>query len=181
MRRREIAVGIARAAVENARTPPPALACAAPPHEFAFIAFRAFDAHGDRPRVLALRISGAADELAKAPVLLHQSVAAEGALFIQQFVRLVSDARARHQPPRGLAIGIPGACEESAKSSALDGHFLAAVVAILGLAFAASVVAEFRRHILDEVAIRIARAAQEKSVPADALQQLALAAFLAFF
>src|SRR5216684_3648434 len=125
MRRREIAVGIARAAVENARTPPPALACAAPPHKFALIAFRAFDAHGDRPRVLALWISGAADELAKAPVLFHQSVAAERTLFIQQLVRLVSDARARHQPPRGLAIGIPGACKEMAIKRGRFGAFLA--------------------------------------------------------
>src|SRR5216683_6300097 len=152
MRRREIAVGIPRAAVENARTPPPALACAAPPHKFALIAFRAFDAHGDRPRVLALGISGAADELAKAPVLLHQTVAAQRALFLEWLVGLVRDARSRHQPPGGFAIGIPGAREESAKSSALDGHFLAAVVAILGFAFAVGIVAEFRRHILDEIA-----------------------------
>src|SRR5216684_9188747 len=80
MRRREIAVGIARAAVENVCTSSTALAGAAAPHKFALIALRAFDAHGDRPRVLALRISGATDELAKAPVLLHQAVAAERTL-----------------------------------------------------------------------------------------------------
>src|SRR5258708_19538239 len=131
MRRREIAVGIPRAAVENARTPPPALACAAPPHKFALIAFRAFDAHGDRPRVLALRISGAADELAKAPVLFHQSVAAERTLFIQQLVRLVSHARARHQPPRGLATGRPRTCKASLKSSALFPLFLPTLISLL--------------------------------------------------
>src|SRR6266849_1680059 len=179
MRRREIAIGIPRAAVENARTPPPALACAAPPHEFTLIAFRAFDAHGDRPRVLTLRISGATDELAKAPVLLHQSVATQRTLFLEQLVRLVCDARSRHQPPRGLAIGIACACQKCAKSSALNRHFLAAIVAVLGFAFPVGFVAEFRSHVLNEIAIRIARAAQEKSVPADALQQLALAALLA--
>src|SRR5260370_41657628 len=46
MRRREIAIGIPRAAVEDAWPPAPALAGAAAPHEFALIAFRAFDAHG---------------------------------------------------------------------------------------------------------------------------------------
>src|SRR6266851_4810305 len=51
IRGREVAVRISRATVENAWTSAPAFACAAAPHEFPFIAFRAFDAHGDRSRV----------------------------------------------------------------------------------------------------------------------------------
>src|SRR6266853_1930936 len=151
-----IAVRIPRAPIENAGTPAPALARAAPPHKFAFIAFRAFDAHGDRPRVLALRIAGATDELAEAPALLNQVVAAQRALFLERLVWLVRDARPLHQPPRRLAIWIAGTSHECAKAPALDGHFLAAVLAILGFAFTA-VIGKLRRHILDKIAIRIAR------------------------
>src|SRR6266436_3611962 len=170
MRARVIAVRIPRAPIKNAWTPASTFARAAAPHEFALIALRAFDAHGDRPRVLALRISGTTDELTKASVLLHQAIAAQRTLLIEQFIRFVRDARSLHQSTRGLAIGIPGARQKCAKAPALDGHFLAAVIAILGFAFATRIVAEFRRHVLDEIAIRIPRAAQEKSVPADALQ-----------
>src|SRR5216684_628138 len=99
MRRREIAVGIARAAVENVCTSSTALAGAAAPHKFALIALRAFDAHGDRPRVLALRIPGAADELAEASALLYQVVAAQRTLFLERFIGIVCDARARDQAP----------------------------------------------------------------------------------
>src|SRR5216684_9330679 len=181
VRRGEIAIRVARAAVENARAPATALAGAAAAHELTFIALRAFDAQGDGARVFALGIAGATDELAEAPVLFYQAVAAQRALFLERLVGLVGDARSCDQAPRGFAIGIPGAGEKRAKAAALDGHFLAAVVAILGFAFAVGIVAELRRHILNEIAVRIARAAQEKSVPADALQQLALAALLAFF
>src|SRR6266853_3372234 len=172
---RVIAIRISRAPVENARTSAPALARAAPPHEFAFIAVRAFDAHGDRPSVLALRIAGATDKLAEAPALLDQVVAAERAFFFERLVGLMRNARSLHQPPRGFAIRVTGASHECAKAPALDGHFLAAVFAILGLAFTA-IVCQLRRHILDEIAIRIARAAQEKPVPADAFQEFAFAA-----
>src|ERR1700674_2279318 len=92
VRRRKIAIRIARAAVENARASATALASAAPADEFAFIALRALDAHGDWPRVLALRIAGAADELAEAAMLFHEAVAAKRALFLQRLVGLVRDA-----------------------------------------------------------------------------------------
>src|ERR1700704_2908308 len=179
MRTRVIAVRISRAPVENARTSSPALARAAPPHKFAFIALRAFDAHGDRPRVLALRVARATDELAEAPTLLDQVVAAQRALFFERLVRLMRNARSLHQPPRGFAIRVTGASHECAKAPALDGHFLAAVFAILGLAFTA-IIRKLRRHVLNKIAIRIPRAAQEKSMPADAFEQFAFAALLAF-
>src|ERR1700722_14581856 len=73
-RRREIAIRVPRAAIEHAESPAPALPHAPALHEFAFIALRAFDAHGDWPRVLALWISRAADEFPEAPVLFHQPV-----------------------------------------------------------------------------------------------------------
>src|SRR6516164_3358909 len=60
--RSEIAVGIARTAVEESQTPASAFSHACPLHEFAFVALRALDAHGDRTRVLALRIAKTADE-----------------------------------------------------------------------------------------------------------------------
>src|SRR3984893_5093568 len=102
MRCREIAIGISRAAVENARTSASAFARAAAPHEFALIAFRALNPHRDWPCVLALRIAGAADELAEPPALLYQMVAAQRALFLERFVGLVRDARSLHQSPRSL-------------------------------------------------------------------------------
>src|SRR6267378_7754806 len=126
----EIAIRIARAAVENARASATALAGAAPADEFAFIALRAFNAHGDWPRVLALRIAGAADELAEAAVFFHEAVAAKSALFVQRLIGLVRDARTLHQPACSLAIGVTHASEERAEAAALDGHFLAAIVTI---------------------------------------------------
>src|SRR5262249_26878069 len=90
---------------------------------------------------------------------------------------LMRDARARHQTPRGLAVWIAAARQERAEAPALEQHFLSAILAILGLAL--GVIAQFRRHVLDEIAIRIARAAEEKSVAADALEQFALPALLA--
>src|SRR6267143_2965058 len=85
----EIAIRVARAAVENARASAATLAGAATPDELAFIALRAFDAHGDGPRVLALRIAGAADEFAEAAVFFHETVAAKRALFLHWLVGLV--------------------------------------------------------------------------------------------
>src|SRR5258705_8280118 len=120
MRRGEIAIRVSRAAVENSRTSAPALARAPAPHKFAFIALRALDPHRDRPRVFALGISSAADELSEAPVFLHQSVAAQRALFIQPLVRLQRNARALHHASRRLAIRIAGASQKCAKSPALD-------------------------------------------------------------
>src|SRR5260221_9591953 len=126
-RRGEIAIRITRAAIENAGTAPAAFASAAAAHEFAFGALRAFDAHGDRPRVLALRIAGAADEFAKAAVLFHKMIAAQRAEFRERLIGLVRDARALDQPARRLAVGVTLAGEESAEHPPLDHHFLAAL------------------------------------------------------
>src|ERR1700741_4917703 len=52
VRRGEIAIGITRTAVEDARTA--AATSAAATDEFAFVALGTFDAHGDRARVFAL-------------------------------------------------------------------------------------------------------------------------------
>src|ERR1700746_645529 len=82
VRRRVIAIRISRAPIKNARAPASAFTGASALDEFPFIAFRALDAHRDRPRVLALRIPGAADELPEASALLHQVVAAQRALFL---------------------------------------------------------------------------------------------------
>src|ERR1700752_4776636 len=73
----EITIGIPRATIKNPRPPTSTLAGATSTHKFAFIALRAFDPHGDRARVFALRISGATDELAEAPVLLDQMIPAK--------------------------------------------------------------------------------------------------------
>src|SRR6185295_18779522 len=78
----------------------------------------------------------------------------------------------------GFAIGIAGAGQEGAKTAALDGHFLAAILAIFGGSFGIAL-GDFRRKVLDEIAFGITRAAEEKSVAADAFEQFALAALLA--
>src|SRR5439155_2876189 len=88
VRRGKVAIGIPRAAVENSRTASPAFAGAPAAHKLPFIAFRAFDSHGDRARVLALRITGAPDEFTEAPVFFHQTVAAKRAFLVQRFIRL---------------------------------------------------------------------------------------------
>src|SRR6202007_652352 len=108
--------------------PAPRVARPTTAHKLPLIALRAFDPHGDGPRVFALRIPGAADEFAKTPVFLHQAVAALRALLVQGLIRLMRDTRARHQAPRGLAIGIAGAGQEGAKAPALDGHLFTAVI-----------------------------------------------------
>src|SRR6266481_3505467 len=69
----EIAIRITGTTVENTRASAAAFAGAAAADEFPFVALRAFDAHGDRPRVLALRIAGASDELAEAAVHFSSS------------------------------------------------------------------------------------------------------------
>src|ERR1700743_2053565 len=177
VRRRKVAVWIARAAIKHAWTSPPALAHAAAFHKFAVMALRALDPHRDRARVLALRIAGTADKRTEASMLLDQVVAAKLALLFQRFVRLESDARTFDEPPRRLAIRVAAARQECSEATALHQHFLAAIFAIFSLTL--GVVVEFRRHVLNKVAIRIARAAKEESVPADALQKLAFAALFA--
>src|SRR6266403_1233621 len=171
VRRRKIAIRIARAAVKNARASAATLAGTAAADELAFIALRAFDAHGDGPRVLALRIAGAADELAEAAVFFHETVAAKRALFVQGLVGLVRDARALNQTAGGLAIRVTRASEERAEAAALNGHLLAAIVAIFGFGFAAGFFRKFRRKVLNEIAVGIPRAAEEEAMAADSLQQ----------
>src|SRR5438045_2537562 len=95
MRRGEVTIGIPRATVENSRSSTATLSGASATHKFAFIALRAFDAHGDGPRVLAFRVAGASDELTEAAVFLDQAVRALRALLIQWLVRLMRDACSR--------------------------------------------------------------------------------------
>src|SRR5262249_7700813 len=130
--RSEIAIRITRATVEDSRTAASTFACRTATDKFALVALGAFDAHGDRPRVFALWIAGAADVVTEAAVLFHQTVAAESAFFVQRLVGLVRDASSLHEASRSLAIGITGAGEKSAKASTLDGHFAATVFAING-------------------------------------------------
>src|SRR5262249_50982843 len=78
----EVAIWVSRAAVKNSRTPTSTAPCASAPHKFTFFALRALDPHGDRPRVLALRIAGASDEIAKSSMLFDQPVAAQRALLV---------------------------------------------------------------------------------------------------
>src|SRR5580692_4778309 len=178
-RRREIAIRIPRASVKHAKSSASAFAHASAFHKFAFHALRALDAHGDRPCVLALGVSRAADERAESPVLLHQAISVQRALLFQWFVRLQRNSRALHHAPRGLAIGIAGARQKRSKSPALDRHLFPAIFAVLRLVL--RVFRQFLRHVLNEIAVRIARASQEESVPADPLQQFAFPALLTLF
>ena len=124
--------------------------------------------------------AGAADEFAVLAVLLHQLRFALGTLFIQQLVRLEGSARSGLQAPRRLAIGIARAGQEHSPAAALDHHFAPAVVAGFDLDFAVGALGrQLGRKVADEIAIRIARTAQEKSVAADAFEQFALPALLA--
>src|SRR5260370_14052294 len=109
---------VTRASVEQAESSARALAHASAFHKFAFIALRALDAHGDRPRVLALRISRATDEFSEAPVLFHQAVSVQRTLFIQRLIGLVRNPRSGHQAPPGLAIRIAPATQNRANSPA---------------------------------------------------------------
>src|SRR5258708_2112936 len=139
----EIAIRVTRAAVKHSWAATTALSGAATAHEFTFVAFRAFNAHGDRARVLALRVSGAADEFAEAAAFLHEIIAAQGTQFGERLIGLVRDARALDEAARGLAVRVTGAGEEGAEAAALDGHLLAAIVAILGFGFAAALFVKF--------------------------------------
>src|SRR5579859_3905766 len=178
--RRKIAIGIARAAIENSRPPAAAFTGAAAADEFSITTLRTFNTQSDRPRIFALRIAGAADEFAEAAMLLDESVAAESALFVERLVRLPRDARALDETPRGLAIRIALAREKNSEAAALDGHLLAAIVAIFDF-WLAGIGGELGRKILDEIAIGIAGTAQKESVPADTFEQLSLAALFALF
>src|ERR1035437_1807853 len=154
MRRREVALGILVAAVEDAAP------AAFPGHaldQFAGLALRTLDAERLRTDELALRVSGAADELAVLAVLLDQLRAALGAFFVEQLIGLVGAARASHQAARRLAFRIPGAGQEGSPAAALDHHFSPAVIAIFGLRLPVLILAgQFRGEVANEVAIGIA-------------------------
>ena len=136
VRRREIAVRIPAATVEDAPCPA-SLRCAAP-DKFALVAFRAFDPQRDRARVLALRIILAAHEISEAARATQQNAFVQRAFFVEHHVRLQRFSSAAGKAPRCFAIRVARAREERAKAPALDRHFLAAVVAInyAALAFA---------------------------------------------
>src|SRR5439155_10158296 len=176
-RSREVPIGIARATVKNSRAP--ASGDAAATDKFAFDTLRAFDAERDRPRVLALWIAGATDKFAETPVLLDEAFAARRAFFVERLIGLPCGARAFDKAPRRFAIRVTRAREEYAEAAALDRHFLATVVAYFDFGFALGLLRQFRRKVLNKIAIGIARATQEKSVAADAFEQFALAALLA--
>src|SRR2546423_1163386 len=88
----EIAIRVAGATVEHAWPSTAAFAGAAAADEFTFVAFRTFDAHGDRACVLALGVAGTADEFAEAAAFLHEILAAQGAKFSERLIGLVRDA-----------------------------------------------------------------------------------------
>src|SRR5437879_12137249 len=150
MGRCEIAIRVTRAAVEHSWAATAALAGAATTHEFACVAFRAVDTHGDRARVLALLIAAAAEEFAEAAAFLHEILAAKCTQFSERLIGLVRDARALDKAARGLAVRITSAGEEGTEAPALDGHLLAAIVAILGFGFAAGLFGKFRGKVLNE-------------------------------
>src|ERR1700680_396177 len=127
----------------------------------------------------AFRIGRAADKFAISPGAANQLRAAIGAFLLERLVRLACNTGSLDQAPRGFAIGIALAGQKYSESSALDGHFLAAIVAILDLRFSAGFCREFRREVLNEIAVRIARTAQKEPVAADPLEELALPALLA--
>src|SRR5258708_4847776 len=137
--RGEIAIRITRAAIENTRTAPAPFASAAAAHEFAFGALRAFNAHGDRPRVLALPIAGGDDEFAKSAVLFHKMIAAQRAGFGERLSGLARDAGGMAHPPSSLTVGVTLAGGESADHPPVDHLFLAAFVEIPVFRLTASV------------------------------------------
>src|SRR5271155_3879790 len=177
VRRGEIAIGIAAAAVENAAGAASARNAAA--HKFAFVALRALDAERDGPRVLALRIIRAADEIAEAALAAQQLRVVQRAFFIERNIGLARDARPAHQTARGFAIRVALAREKHAEAPALDDHFLAAIIAIFDFGDAVRFRGQLGRKVFDVVAIGVAIAAQEKSVARYALEQFTFAAFFA--
>ena len=138
------------------------------------------DAKRLRADEFALRVAGAADELAVAALAAHELRTALGALLVERLVRLAGLARTVDQAARGLALRVAGAGQERPKAAALDGHLFAAIVAVFSGRFALDFLgAHFRRKVTDIVALGVATAAQEEAVAADAFEQLALAALLA--
>src|SRR2546430_814745 len=177
--RGEVAIRVTGTAVEHSWAATASFTGAAAADEFTFVAFRAFDAHGDRARVLAFRIARAPDKFAEAAAFLHEIFAAQRTQLGERLIGLVRNARALDEAARGLAVRVTGTGKERAEAPALDGHLLAAIVAILGFGFTAGLFGKFRREVLNEVAFGIARTAQEETVAADTLEQFALAALFA--
>jgi len=130
----EIAIRVTEAAVEDAGRPrPPCRRCRGA--RIRFIAFRAFDAHGDRAGVLAFRISGTADEFTKRPCF--SPAVAQSAHFHPAAHRAHGDARTLGTSrARCFAVRVSREAR-NVRSARLDGHLLAAIVAILSLGFAA--------------------------------------------
>jgi len=166
VRRGEIAIRIAAAAIENAAGA--AAARNSAPYKFTFIAFRALDSQRDGSRVFALWIIRATDEIAEAARPAQELRIVQRAFFIERNIRLARDACAFHQSSRGFTIGITFAREKHAEAPALNHHFLAAIVAVLDLGLAIRFRGKLGRQVLDVIAIRVTVAAQEKSMPADA-------------
>src|SRR5205807_10120638 len=143
-------------------------------------ACRAVDAKRLRAVDRALRVAGAAGPLAVVAVAAHELRPALGALLVERLVALAGLARTVDRAARRLALRVAGAGEERPKAAALDGHLFAAIVAVFSGRFALDFLgAHFRRKATDIVALRVATAAQEEAVAADAFEQLALAALLA--
>ena len=69
-------------------------------------------------------------------MFFDEAVAAERALFVEQFIGLHGFARALDKAAGGLAIRIGGASQKRPEPARLDDHFFAAVVAILDFYFA---------------------------------------------
>src|ERR1044071_2939058 len=124
--RRELAVGIIRAAIEGV-----AAAARFLFHQFAIRAQRALYADEILLDVLALRITAAGNKFAVASVAQHHVAPALGAELFQGDVR---HALALVQPPRSFAIRIAGAGHELAKTPALQHHHTSAILAVFILA-----------------------------------------------
>src|SRR5260370_21735285 len=120
----EFALGIRGAAVEDVAAPGFLF------HHVAFFAIRALHPNQVLLDVLAIGISAARGELAKAAVTQNHIAATLRAFLVQGNI---GDLFALIQPARGLAIGVPGARHELAKASALEDHDAAAVLAVLFL------------------------------------------------
>jgi hypothetical protein len=105
VRRCEIAIGVAAAAKENASPPAPLGRSSA--DEFSLVALRAFDAHRNRARILALWIILAADEIAKAALATQQFAFGAGrALFSDGDIGRFGLLRTANQTACGFAVRI---------------------------------------------------------------------------
>src|SRR5690348_10845332 len=91
-----------------------------------------------------------------------------------------SDVCSSDLTARCFTIGIAGAGEKDAETATLDDHLATAVVAILGRILAFDFLTAGIGNVADVITFRIARAAEEESVAADALEESALLAFRAF-